>query len=112
MQVKQNEIKVLKEVSNLKADKSKIFMNLKKLKPEVHFYFAVQDDDGVVLNNVKEFILTTKKIKISLTGEDLKNLGIKQGPVYREILDKLLQEKIDGKIKTREQEIDFVKKYL
>ncbi|HPD19286.1 MAG TPA: hypothetical protein PLF61_06450, partial [Candidatus Goldiibacteriota bacterium] len=112
VQLKQNETKVLKELSDIKSDKSKIFMNLKKLKMEVLFYFALQDDDGVVLNNVKEFISTIKNIRVFLTGEDLKNFGIKQGPVYREILDKLLKEKIDGRIKTREQEINFVKKML
>jgi len=46
-----------------------------------------------------------------LTGEDLKKMGIKEGPVYKKILDALKEAKIDMGLKTKEDEINFLKEY-
>jgi len=50
---------------------------------------------------------------INSSGNTLIDLGIKQGPVYSEIFSKLKDLKLDGKIKSAQDEIDFIrKKYL
>jgi tRNA nucleotidyltransferase (CCA-adding enzyme) len=51
-------------------------------------------------------------MKPVFTGEDLKKLGIKEGPVYKEILETLKDAKIDLNLKTKEDEESFVKKYI
>ena len=51
-----------------------------------------------------------KSIKIETTGRDLKKLGMKEGPVYREILGKIMIAKIDGKVKNKKDELAYVKK--
>ena len=48
----------------------------------------------------------------AIGGEDLKKLGIKPGPPYKKILTKVLHKKIDGKLKKKKEEIDFVKKII
>ena len=47
---------------------------------------------------------------IHLTGKDLIRLGIPTGEIYKYILDELLNAVINGIVKTREDEIRFVKK--
>jgi tRNA nucleotidyltransferase (CCA-adding enzyme) len=47
--------------------------------------------------------------KITLTGEDLKNMGIPPGPRYRKLLTELLDAKLDGVVKNRDEELAFVK---
>lgn len=47
-----------------------------------------------------------------LTGEDLKGMGLKPGPHFRVILDLLRDARLDGKIKTREEEILLVQQWL
>jgi tRNA nucleotidyltransferase (CCA-adding enzyme) len=47
---------------------------------------------------------------VAITGEDLKEMGIPPGPRYRRILTGLLEAKLDGHVKTVDDEREFVKK--
>jgi tRNA nucleotidyltransferase (CCA-adding enzyme) len=44
------------------------------------------------------------QVKVSVTGADLRALGVRPGPRYREILDRLLSDKLDGRIRTMADE--------
>jgi len=46
-----------------------------------------------------------------ITGEDLKALKIPPGPVYREMLDAVRDEQLNGKMVTREEAVEFVRKW-
>jgi tRNA nucleotidyltransferase (CCA-adding enzyme) len=39
-------------------------------------------------------------------------MGLEPGPIYREILEAVLDAKLNGQIKTRNDELDFVKNYV
>ena len=45
-----------------------------------------------------------------LSGRDLQAMGLEPGPVYREVFTRLLAARLDGKLVTREDEIQFVTK--
>ncbi|MEW6276099.1 MAG: CBS domain-containing protein [Bacillota bacterium] len=45
-------------------------------------------------------------------GEFIKSLGYRPGPVFREVLDAVRQARLEGRIKTKEAEMEFVKEYL
>ncbi len=47
-----------------------------------------------------------------ITGEDLKQLGIAPGPVYKKLLDAVREAQLDGTITTREQALEMVKRLL
>jgi tRNA nucleotidyltransferase (CCA-adding enzyme) len=49
-------------------------------------------------------------VKPRLAGQDLLALGIEPGPIYSELLNKLLAARLDGKVKTREDEEKLVKR--
>ena len=42
---------------------------------------------------------------LSLSGDDLKEMGIPPGPVYRRILDRIFEAKLDGEVRTKEDEV-------
>lgn len=48
--------------------------------------------------------------RVHLKGEDLKALGFSQGPIYREILDALRSAKLDGLVRSREEELQYLKR--
>ncbi len=50
------------------------------------------------------------KIKLDITGWDLIDAGFKSSPAIGEILSKVLAAKLDGKIKGRQQELDYALK--
>ncbi|MCJ7546966.1 MAG: hypothetical protein MUP30_09125, partial [Deltaproteobacteria bacterium] len=55
------------------------------------------------------FFTQLNAMKVSLRGRDLRDLGIKPGPLYREILDTLLVARLEGTIKTKEDEMRYVR---
>ncbi|MEN2985429.1 MAG: hypothetical protein ABDH16_02030 [Thermodesulfovibrionaceae bacterium] len=61
---------------------------------------------------ISHYLTKLKDIKPQITGHDLEKLGIKPGPIYREIFDAILKEKIRGSLFSKSEEIDFAKKYI
>ncbi len=55
------------------------------------------------------YLTHLRNVKVMLTGDDLKALGIPPGPLYRKLLAELLDAKLDGVVRNREEEIDFAK---
>jgi tRNA nucleotidyltransferase (CCA-adding enzyme) len=51
-------------------------------------------------------------VRGTVNGEYLKKLGVKTGPVYREVLGALLDARLDGKVASAEDEERFVREWL
>lgn len=51
-------------------------------------------------------------IKPLITGQDLINLGLKPGPIFHQILDEVLEARLDGKVETKEDELELVRRRL
>ena len=47
-----------------------------------------------------------------MTGDDLKKLGVGEGPVYRDILSRVLEARVDGEVTTLEEELRLARKAL
>jgi tRNA nucleotidyltransferase (CCA-adding enzyme) len=47
-----------------------------------------------------------------VTGKDIKQLGFRPGPVFKEALEALWQARLDGQVNTREEELAFVSDFL
>lgn len=86
-------------------------------------YRALADlpDEGLVLLVAKArskdivrlvltYVTTHQHVKPSLNGADLKALGIKPGPIFKKILDRLLEARLNGEVKTKADERELVKK--
>ncbi|MEW6601725.1 MAG: CBS domain-containing protein, partial [Nitrospirota bacterium] len=56
------------------------------------------------------YLTTLRKIKPELTGKELKKMGYAPGPVFKKILNAILEERLERRIKSREEEVAFVKK--
>jgi len=50
--------------------------------------------------------------KLEINGHELRNLGLKPGPIYKAILGRLYEAKLDGKIKNRDDEIRMVRQWI
>ncbi|HRU39236.1 MAG TPA: CBS domain-containing protein, partial [Candidatus Goldiibacteriota bacterium] len=62
--------------------------------------------------NIKTYMREHKSVSLSIGGRDLKKLGLSPGPRYREILEKVAEAKIDGKVRTKEEEKEMARKLL
>ena len=53
-----------------------------------------------------------RHIRTALSGDDLKALGLRPGPLFGRLLGALLDARLDGRVKTREQEEVLVRRLL
>lgn len=51
-----------------------------------------------------------REVKIFLEGKDLEKLGYPPSPLYSRIFSRIKKEKLEGRVKTKEEEIELVKK--
>ncbi len=61
-------------------------------------------------SKILKFLKVYQKVKLNISGKDLKQLGIKKGPLYKELLSVVLYAKLDGKLQSRKEELEFIKK--
>ncbi len=57
-----------------------------------------------VKRQVSAFLTMYQHVKPVLTGDDLKAMGLKPGPQFKRILDRLLDARLNGEIKTESEE--------
>lgn len=70
----------------------------------VLLYAILVDESGA-----RRYLDFLRNIKISVTGKDLQNLGLKPSPKYQEIFDAVLKEKLQNPEMTKDDEINFVR---
>jgi len=63
-----------------------------------------------VKRQVSAFLTTYQHVKPVLTGVDLKAMGLKPGPQYKNILDRLLDARLNGDVKTESEEHELARR--
>ena len=69
-----------------------------------------RDDD--LSKHLSYFLTRLNLEKLDINGEDLKALSVPPGPLYGEILDQVLAAKLDGKIATRDEQLQLAEKFF
>lgn len=72
----------------------------------------IAGESAVARRNIELFLSKLRFVKADLIGDDLKRMGVSPGPRIREILDHLLDARLDGEITTRQGEEGLVRKQL
>ena len=102
--------KALRSLSSAKLAPSKICSILEPLSFEEILFVRAKTKNKLVLSRISDFFAEHNRVRIKIGGDDLKKLGIKPGPLYTKFLKRVLHKKIDGELKTKRDELDFVKK--
>ena len=80
---------------------------------EILLFSMAQSKSKQKQKAISQYLIELRKIKPILKGKDLQKIGIKPGPVYSKLFSELLDEKLSGRLKTKEDEERFVtEKYL
>ena len=91
---------------------SKIYSILEPLSFEEILFIRAGTKNKLVLSRIRDFFARYNRVRIKIGGEDLKKLGVKPGPLYTKLLVEVLHKKLDGGVKTKRDELDFVKRLL
>ncbi|MES0362663.1 MAG: CBS domain-containing protein [Desulfobacteria bacterium] len=85
----------------------------RKLRPfhtETLLYIMASATRESVKQAISNYITRLRSVTTLLDGRYLKEIGVKPGPVYREILESLLDARLNGEVSTLLDEVEFVRK--
>ncbi|BCT55561.1 CCA tRNA nucleotidyltransferase [Dehalococcoides mccartyi] len=100
----------LAELGRVDLSPSRLYGILVKCKKEARQAFYIANDNPIVRKHLMLFQEELSGIKPCLKGIDLLTLGFAPGPDIKAVLAELLNLKLDGKIPSRTDEIDYVKR--
>lgn len=76
----------------------------------IYLLLCLKDEEA--WDRVVRYLELKDMIKLEANGHDLIGLGLKPGPIFKEILDELYDLKLDEKIHTYEEEINTLKHWI
>ena len=97
---------------NLPVSDSVLYRKLTGFRTELILYMMAAARQQAVKKSISHFFTELRRTGISLKGRDLKKMQLKPGPIYRQVLAAVLDAKLDGKLKTKKDEIDFARRYV
>ncbi len=116
--------RLLEEILGVKRDTSDLIQKLHRLNDptpgmvyellrnnsqEQLLYLMAKIEKEDVKKHISMYLGHLQDVRLSITGKDIVSLGIKPGPVYTTVLNRTLSAKLDGIVKTRDEELEFVK---
>ena len=81
---------------------------LSTLPNEVILYIMAKSKSPEIKRYISLYFTQLKNVRPLITGQDLQNLGYQPGPIYRKILDDVLEQKFAGELKTKAAEMSYV----
>lgn len=91
---------------------SEIYGWLKALPVEVLLYLMAKTGSAEVKKFISLYFTQLQNVRPLINGDDLKRLGLPAGPRFRELLDKVLNAKLNRPAMNREDELSIVKREL
>ena len=102
----------LTQLSREKLLHSEIYALLKGYSDAALIAYSIKTRSVRVRQVIDEYLSNLKNEKTCLNGDDLKENGITAGPEIKKALDMLLSARLDGKVSTRQSEIDFINSHF
>jgi tRNA nucleotidyltransferase (CCA-adding enzyme) len=93
-------------------DHSALYTLLSQYDTELLLFMLATANSEKIKRLISTYFTKLKGTKTLLKGGDLKAMGFQPGPLYREILNTLLEARLNGSVGTRKDEVNFVKKHF
>ena len=88
---------------------SQIVALLEELNIEGLLYLMAMARRNHMKKSISLYVTTLRQIQAELTGQDLVNLGYSPGPLFKKILAKLRDSRLDGLVCNRDEELALLK---
>jgi tRNA nucleotidyltransferase (CCA-adding enzyme) len=103
---------LIHKLSRSQIKPSQFFWILEPLSYEVILLIKAKYKRGALQKNIADFLKMYNGMRIYTSGEHLWQLGLLPGPRYQKIFRKVLNARLDGWVRTKEEELTLVKKLL
>jgi tRNA nucleotidyltransferase (CCA-adding enzyme) len=94
------------------VQRSEIYFWLKELPAEVLLFMMARTGSDAVKKCISLYVTQLQNIRSQINGDDLKELGVPEGPRVRKILDAVLSARINGQVQTRDDELRFAARLM
>ena len=91
---------------------SELYSRLQGFRLEVILYMMAVARQERVKKAIADYLTRLRFVSPSIQGRDLKAMGLTPGPIYREILQAVLDAKLNGQLTSRNDEINFARNYV
>jgi tRNA nucleotidyltransferase (CCA-adding enzyme) len=99
----------LKELSIPGLAPSIIYNLLHGYSPTAYIANSIGADSETAAEHIELYLNVLRHVNPILSGEDLVRLGVPRGPKIKEVLEKLREARLDGKINSKKEEEKMVK---
>lgn len=89
-----------------------VYHLLSGLSDETLLMIMAKSKGDAVKRQVSAFLTTYQHMKPVLTGTDVKAMGLKSGPRFKHVLQRLLEAKLNGDVKTEGEERQLVERLI
>ncbi len=101
---------VLEKLHKLNSyDNHELYTLLCHYDTEILLFMMAKTRSDRVKRMISKFFTKLKGTQVILKGKDLRDMGFKPGPLFREIFDSLLKARLNNAISTREEEVEFAR---
>lgn len=104
--------KFIVDLSDPKIKPARIFALLNPLSYETVIALRAKYTNSVLKRHIADFLEIYNGMCIFVSGDDLHCLGLSPGPRYQEIFTLVLNAKLNGEVKSKEEELYLIKKLL
>ncbi len=96
----------------LPVKNSELYETLSGFTTELLLYMMAATGREEIRKAISFYVTDLKDVKISVRGKDLKQLGLSPSPLFGKIIRRLLHEKLNGRIETRQEELEMARRLV
>lgn len=89
---------------------SDVYMSLKSMSTETILFMMAKTNRDSTKKMLAGYFTRLQFVKTELTGDDLKKMGFAPGPEFKEILNSVLEGRLNEELHSKEDELEFVRK--
>jgi tRNA nucleotidyltransferase (CCA-adding enzyme) len=97
---------------DLPDQNSRLYEKLNGLRMELILYMMAVTSRDDVRRAISFYVTDLKDVRISVKGRDLQKMGLSPSPLFGRILRTLLREKLDGRLQTRQDELELARRLI
>lgn len=99
-----------KRTGRARPKPSEVYDILDPLPTEAKLFMMAKTEDEEIKRDISLYFTSLRNVSTALGGKDLIAMGFKPGPLFREIINDLLMARLDQKVKSKEDEVAFVRR--
>jgi tRNA nucleotidyltransferase (CCA-adding enzyme) len=89
-----------------------VYDMLEPLSYEVIVFLKAKHRATRLSRHIEDFLNTYNGLRIHLGGDDLRDLGVEPGPHYQKLFKKVLDARLNGHVRTKEEELGLIRRLL